>query len=292
MDATERKPPDNETRWQRANRLGRASVQVLRSDRRLLFFPAFSALVNVFVGGLSFALADNLVGSRGHSRTLLLVGALIASYPATFVGIFAGVALAAMLHSKLDGQPVSVREGWRAARSRTRIILGWTVLVCTVGAVLRVAEEYLPLGGKIAALLLDLSWSLATLFAVPVIAYEDLGPRDTLRRSAQLFRERWGEQTAGAVAIGASYALLAVPGVLLIGAGLADGGAGGVLLVALGGALILAVQAYTISLGQVYRVYLYRSALHPEASLPGPFSQADLDDPFHKRRRRWWQGSR
>lgn len=289
MGATEPTAPSNETRWQRANRLGRASFEVLRSDRRLLIFPACSALVNVLVGGLSFALADGLVGSRGHSRTLILVGGLIASYPATFVGLFAGVALATMLHRKLDGEPVSVREGWRTARERTRVILAWTVLVCTVGAVLRVAEEYLPLGGKIAALLLDLSWSLATLFAVPVIAYEGLGPRETLRRSAQLFRERWGEQTAGIIAIGTAYGLLAIPGVILIGGGLADGGAGGVLLVALGGALLLAVQAFTISLGQVYRVYLYRSTLAPEHAVPaGPFSRADLEDPFRSRKRRWW----
>ncbi len=289
MDATDRTPPSNETRWQRANRLGAASLQVLRSDRRLLIFPALSALVNVLIGGLSFALADGLVGSRGHSRTLILVGALIASYPATFVGIFAGVALATMLHRKLDGEPVSVQEGWRTARERTRIVLVWTTLVCSVGAILRVIEEYVPLGGKIAALLLDLSWSLATLFAVPVIAYEDLGPRATLRRSAQLFRERWGEQTAGVVAIGLANGLLAVPGVILIGVGVADAGAGGVLLVGLGGAILLAVQAYTISLSQVYRVYLYRSTLDSAQSLPGPFSPADLADPFRSRTRRWWK---
>lgn len=290
MEAMGREPP-SETRWQRANRLADASLEVLRSDRRLIFFPAFSALVNVLVGGASFALANGLLGSREHSRTLILVGGLIASYPATFVGLFAGVALATMLHRKLDGDPVSVREGWRVARARVPVILGWTVLVCTVGAVLRLAEEYLPLGGKIAAFVLDMSWTLATLFAVPVIAYEDLAPRATLRRSAELFRERWGEQTAGVVAIGLANGLLAIPGVVLIGVGLAKGGAGGVVLLALGGALILAVQAYIISLGQVYRVYLYRSTIEPQGSLAGPFLAADLEEPFNRRKKRWWKRS-
>ena len=196
-----------------------------------------------------------------------------------------------MLHRKLDGEPVSVRDGWRIARARTPIILGWTLLVCTVGAILRVAEQYVPLGGKIAAFVLDLSWSLATLFAVPVIAYEDLGPRATLRRSAELFRARWGEQSAGIVAVGLANGLLAIPGVILIGAGLAHAGAGGVLLVALGGAIVLAVQAYTISLSQVYRVYLYRSTLSPELSLPGPFTRDDLENPFRARKRRWWRSA-
>jgi hypothetical protein len=280
-------PPSNETRWQRANRLGHLSMSVIGEDRRLLIFPAASALVNLAIGGLSFALADNLIGGGAHS--LILLGGLIASYPATFVAIFSGVALAWMLARKLDGEPVSARDGWRAARQRTGIILAWTLLVCTIGAILRVLEEYLPLGGKIAALVLDLSWTLATLFAVPVIAYENLGPRETLRRSAELFRQRWGEQTAGVIGIGLFGGLLALPAILLIAAGAADSSSNGtVVLVALGGALLLAIQAFTIALNQVYRVFLYRSTLTTDGTAQGPFSYEDLNNPFRSRKRRWW----
>jgi hypothetical protein len=281
-------PPSNETRWQRANRLGRASLEVLNEDRRLLIFPAMSAAVNLLIGGLSFALADNLIGGGYHSRRLILLGGIIASYPATFVALFSGVALAWMLERKLDGRPVSASEAWRAARERTGIILAWAALVCTVGAVLRVLEEYVPLGGKLVALVLDVSWSLATLFAVPVIAYEGLGPRDTFRRSVELFRARWGEQAAGVIGIGLFGGLLVIPGVVLIAAGAAAGGTQAVVLVAVGGAMLLAVQAFTISLNQVYRVFLYRSTLTPDANEHGPFFRQDLDQPFRSRQGRWW----
>jgi hypothetical protein len=287
MDYGEPQPHAEETRWKRANRLGRASFAVISSDRRLLIFPALSALVNVLIGGLSFALADRLIDGHSHSRRLILIGGLIASYPATFVGIFSGVALAAMLARKLDGQPIDVADAWRTARERSGIIFGWTLLVCTVGAALRIAEEYLPLGGRIASLVLDLSWSLATLFAIPVIAYEGLGPRATLRRSAELFRERWGEQTVGVVGLTVAGGLLAAPGLILIFAGAASGGTGAVLMVAGGGAILLAAQAYTIALNQVYRVYLYRSTLGG-VPVPGPFPAKDLETPFRPRRRRWW----
>ena len=193
-----------------------------------------------------------------------------------------------MLARKLDGEPVSPRDGWRAARERTGIILTWTLLVCTVGAILRILEEYLPIGGKIAALVLDLSWTLATLFAVPVLAYEGLGPRETLHRSTELFRQRWGEQTAGAIGIGIFGGFLAVPAVVLIAAGATSDGGGAIVLVALGGALLLAVQAFTIALNQVYRVFLYRSTLTPDGIVQGPFSREDLNNPFRPRKRRWW----
>jgi hypothetical protein len=284
----ERIPLSNETRWQRANRLGRTSLDMVSEDRRLLIFPAVSATVNLLIGGLAFALANNLIGGNSDSRRLILLGGLIASYPATFVAMFSGVALAWMLARKLDGEPVSARDGWLAARERTRMILGWTLLVCTVGAILRVLEEYVPLGGKIVALVLDLSWSLATLFAVPVIAYENLGPRDTLRRSAELFRERWGEQTAGVIGVGLFGGFLAIPGVMLIAAGVAAGGSQAIVFAAIGGGLLLAVQAFTVSLNQVYRVFLYRSTLAPGVIGQGPFLREDLDQPFRSRKRHWW----
>jgi Family of unknown function (DUF6159) len=173
-------------------------------------------------------------------------------------------------------------------RERTGIILAWTLLVCTIGAILRVLEEYVPLGGKIVAFVLDISWSLATLFAVPVIAYEGLGPRDTLRRSAELFRERWGEQTAGVIGVGLFGGFLAIPGVMLIIAGAATGGTQAVFLVALGGALLFAVQAFTIALNQIYRVFLYRSTLAADGAVQGPFSRDDLADPFRSKKKHWW----
>jgi hypothetical protein len=282
-------PTQEEGRWARARRLGEASFAVIRSDRRLLLFPFLSALTNAVLGGLAFAAADGLISGHRHTRLVILLGTIIASYPTTFVGLFTGVALAAMLRQKLDGERVDVRAGWRCARRRTGIILAWTLLVCTVGAVFRALEEYVPLGGRIAALALDLAWSLATLFAVPVIAYEGLGPLATLRRSASLFRERWGEQTAGVVGVGVLAGVAVIPGVLVILAGVAKSGAGAVLLVAIGGAWVVAVATYANTLNLVYRIYLYRSTLPGAATVSGPFTAQDLANPLQKKRR-WWRG--
>lgn len=275
-----------ESRTERARRLGRLSLQVLREDRRLMAFPLVAALFNLCVGGLSFAVASNLFSGSGDSRRLILIGGLIASYPATFVSMVSGVALASVLARKLEGEQFTASEGWRAARERLGIIAGWTLLVCTVGAILRLLEEYVPLGGKIAAFLLDISWTLATLFAVPVLAYEGLGPIAAFRRSAELFRERWGEQILGVVSITAFGAFAAIPFVVLIAMGAVGGGVAGMIMIGIGGAGLLALQAFTIALNQVYRVFLYRSAMGQ--GLPaGPFAQADLDNPFHPRRS-WW----
>jgi len=267
-----------ESRRQRAGRLLRISWSVVREDRRLLVFPAVSAAVSLLVGAGSFGLA-RAVGGGAHARRIVLIAGLVASYPATFAAIFCGVALAAVLARRLDGEDARPADGWRAARERIGVIAAWTLLTCTVGAALRLLEERLPLAGRIAAWLFGLSWSLATLLAVPVLAYEGLGPIATFRRSAELFRRRWAEQTLGTVGIGAAFGFAAVPCVVLLMAGAFSSGAAGPILFALGGGGLLVLLAVQTAMDQVFRVFVYRSALGLDTG-DGPFPATDLQRPF------------
>ena len=62
-----------------------------------------------------------------------------------------------------------------------------------------------------------LAWSLVTFLAVPVIAIEGTGPFETLKRSASLFKSRWGQQITGNIAIGGAVFLFGIlPSALLI----------------------------------------------------------------------------
>ncbi len=275
-----------ESRGKRARRLGRASWELIRSDRRLIGFPLVSSVAGLVLGGAAFAASYSLLGGRSHGRVVIVIGGLIAAYPVTFVTLFCGVALAEVLRRTLARDPVTASDGWRAARARIGLIAAWTMFVCTVGAFLRLVEERIPLGGKIAAAVAGVAWSLSTMFAVPVIAYEKLGPIETLRRSASIFRKRWGEQIGGAVTIGAGAGLILLPAFLCIAAGVAVGGPAGIVLVVLGGALVIGIQAFASALNEVYRVFLYRSAVGIEP-VGGPFEEQDLSRPtWGKRGRR------
>ena len=81
------------------------------------------------------------------------------------------------------------------------------------------------------------AWGLATLLVVPILALEGLGPLAALSRSTALFREKWGEQLAGAASIGVLFTVLGVvPAVVLMSLGFASGS--GVVAIAL---LVVAV---------------------------------------------------
>jgi uncharacterized protein DUF6159 len=273
-----------ERRGRRTMRLLRASLAVLREDPRLLVFPATAMALSLLIGVLCFGVSFSGFGS-GSTRGSFFLASLIAAYPVNFVSIYSGVALATVLAGRLEGRPLTPHDGWMAARERVGIIAGWTLLTCTVGAILRLIEQYVPLGARIVVAIVDLSWSLVTIFAVPVLAYENLGPLETFRRSSGIFRQRWGTQLGGLAAIGVGSVFMFLPFVVLMVAGAATAGGTGVLLLILGGAGLFVAIAAQAALDQIFRVFVYRSAVGLDTSA-GPFAPGDLQAPFAARRRR------
>jgi hypothetical protein len=274
-----------ERRGPRTFRLLQASFSVLREDPELLVFPAVAMALTLILGALSFALSISHGDGSRNAKDVIFFASLVAGYPITFVSLYCGVALAAVLAGRLEGRPLTTRDGWLAARERVGIIAAWTLMVCTVGAALRLIERYVPLGGKIVAAIVDLSWTLATMFAVPVLAYENLGPTAVLRRSARIFRQRWGMQVGGVAGISVASVFLYVPFIVLLVAGVASAGATGVFLTVLGGAGLFGAIAAQSAMDQIFRVFVYRSAVGLDTT-GGPFSQSDLQAPFARRRRR------
>jgi Family of unknown function (DUF6159) len=70
-----------------------------------------------------------------------------------------------------------------------------------VGLLIEQIASRLPAGGSIVARIAGYGWSLASLFAIPILALDDCSPVDCLKRSAGLVKERWGEGIAGGIII-------------------------------------------------------------------------------------------
>jgi hypothetical protein len=119
-----------------------------------------------------------------------------------------------------------------------------------------------------------------------VITLEGLGPVKTLKRSATLFRQRWGEQLVGQVGIGAAVGLIGVlPGMLIavLGGLLIGGGttALGAVLLVVGIVVILVASVIGNALSQIFAVALYRYAAQGEVA--GPFTEAELSGAVRQR---------
>jgi hypothetical protein len=268
-------------RMRRGWELTKTSWRVLRSDRSLAVFPVLGGLTALLLAAAFGLPAWVLFDDDQNVAGVIL--AVVGIYALTFAGVFFNVALAAAAAQVLDGEDATVASGTAVARRRLGAIAGWAALVASVNIVIRGLQER---AGPLVDILLGglaVAWNLVTFLAVPVLTLEGTGPIETLKRSAHIFRERWGEQITGQVSIGGIVVLASLIPVLLLGLiGYAVGGAGGGVLIAIAVAVLIVAAIISTALSQIFAVALYRFAVGEGAT--GAFTQDELGSAVRPRR--------
>ena len=142
-------------------------------------------------------------------------------------------------------------------------------------------QERTGLVGAIATWIGNLAWSLATFFVVPVLLFEPVGVRGAIKRSARVFRDRWGEQVTAQLVIGAGMGLFLIPAgiVGMIVAVTLSPIAGGAFIVL----SFLAVIVVTATLNEIFTAALYRYAV--SGAVPPGMSAMDFESIIKPRRR-------
>jgi len=252
-------------RIRRGWELTKKSWRVLRGNPSLLRFPLYGAAATivcaVIVVGPGLYLIDD--GEVAFGGPLAVIG----FYLLAVIGFFFSVGLAATADMIFHGREATVGDGIAVARSRFSQICGWAAVSTVVGLILSALENQGAIG-QIAGRLLAVGWSLITFLAAPVVALEGTGPFATMKRSAGLFRSRWGQQITGNIAIGGAVFLFAIlPSMLLIGAGVlvwASASFVGAVLVVLGVIGFAIGVLVSSALSGIFGVALYRYALDNE----------------------------
>jgi hypothetical protein len=273
-------------------RLAGESFAVLRRDRSLAAFPVLgfaAALLAVLI----LVTPGIVLAAVTGSEWLLAPFAALAAYAATFAAIYFGVALSAAAYRSLDGHDTTVAEGLAVARERRGLIARWAAVQLVVGlaiSALQAAISDSPLGrvvGSVVGGAANVAWGVATFFVVPLLALEGLGPKQALKRSGAIVKERWGEGIAGSVSIGFVIAVVAlVPIAVLAAIAAATFDASVVLgsvFVAVAVVVALATAAIATALTTIFRVALLRFATTGEH--PSGFAESDLQVAFRPRRR-------
>jgi len=221
-----------QTSWQ----VFRASLNVMRHNPMLLAFPA---LIAVFTLGImlffaapvalqptghsyleaahwkaveSSLLTDdsikNLSDSTQRHPPIRLKGRasaylIIIYFASMFFATFFNVAFCSQIFKALDGKPVSIAEGLRYAVDRWKPILFWSLMAGLVGLLIKKLEQRFGFVGKIVMNLVGVAWSVASVFAIPVIVRETavVNPVEILKLSASAIKKTWGETLLGWVGI-------------------------------------------------------------------------------------------
>ncbi|MBI3034372.1 hypothetical protein HYY72_04380 [Candidatus Woesearchaeota archaeon] len=105
--------------------------------------------------------------------------------------------------------------------SRFHLILAWGLISATIGLILHILDNIAEKSGllgklilKIVIAMLGASWSLLTVFVVPGMVYDNLGPFAAIRNSVETFRRTWGENLIRQYGLGLVELLFIILGVI------------------------------------------------------------------------------
>jgi hypothetical protein len=227
------------------------------------------------------------VDKSGHPvpAPIFTVGSLcllVIYFGSMFLATFFNVAFYSEIISALNGKGVSFRRGFGVARSRLPSIFAWSLFAGAVGWLIRTIEQRLPFAARIATGFIGMAWSIAAVFAIPVIIQEQpmRNPMKILQQSATTLKRTWGEGLIGYLGFSAGGAVIfgcSLLPMLLVGA-LA-------LLLKSVWLIVIAVNIWVLGLffiayvsgvaGHVYRCALYLYAA--EGVVHEPYNQDLLD---------------
>ncbi len=239
----------------------RSAWSALRQDRELILLPVYGGVATL--GSLVPILVAFVLVPEDAVPVFVLL-AIAATYLVSVVSTFFAVALAAGAHERLSGGDPTISSAVAVAWRHKRAVLGWAALSATVGLVLQSIEARFKGAGAVVGFLGGVAWALASFFAIPIIAAQDVGPITALKTSADTFKRRW----SNAVRVQLRLGLYGLGLVVATVAGLALG----IVLIdafaPLGVLVVLAVVAAALVAGLLLgavsaycRVVLYRYAV-------------------------------
>lgn len=211
--------------------LFRSSLQVIIRNKELLIFPIVISICSVVI--LLFFLAPAALWPTGHSplsanhwqalfnvffektngagghqitySPVAIAYVVFLYFVSMFTATFFNVAFYNEILAALSGQPVSLGRGLQFACSRWKAILMWALFAGLIGLLIKIIEQRFEIVGRIIAKLIGIAWSIAAVFAIPVIVRDEetANPITILKKSATTLTQTWGEALIGYVGIGA-----------------------------------------------------------------------------------------
>lgn len=185
--------------------LVKENFRILKKDKEMILFPIISGitiilLIGFIVGFFAVLLITNPFNVEKTSNIYMpffFAGGLVSYILIYFVAGFFNAGLINCALIRLNGGDPTFMDGYRSAVKNIKKIFVWSLIAGTVGYFLRRATK--RSGGflQIIGIISSIAWSLLTFFMIPVLIFEDLGIKESIKRSGELFKKTWGENAIG-----------------------------------------------------------------------------------------------
>jgi hypothetical protein len=180
-----------------------------------------STVVLAAIVGSVFVVVGYDVGAMmalpGSVKTALTFLFYVLSY---YFIIFMNTALVGTVLLMMEGKQPQLADGFRMAWRRKGVILGYAVVVATIGMLFRYIFRRLGwLSGVVNPIVqrmlvftvIGVAWHVVPYLIVPILIVEHLGPWQAVQRGSQLIKQAWGEDI---IMYASAWLILALPVIL------------------------------------------------------------------------------
>lgn len=238
-----------------------ASLQLFRQDRQMIWLPVMATATALLAFGV---VTGPLVLVLGYTGYALFFAIACGSVVATAATVIFNVALVFAANDRIEGRAPTLASSMAQAWARRGVIFEWALLSAVVGTAIRLLEQRLGLVGRLLGFAGGLAWIVATYLVIPVLAFENLGPIEAVKRSSSILKARFGTVARSGLRFGAIFAGLSIGAllVLMLGVALVAGRAFvvGVPVAIVGFAALIGIGMYAQAAGMYMRTILYRYA--------------------------------
>ncbi len=267
-----------------------ATRRVVFQDKQLLLYPVvsgiagaveFAALIAILVFGSLLVPAGmtQSATSQGTSSALLYAVIFIFYVVIGFTSTYVIMAMLIAFKSYMNGKKISMLDALGQTSPYAVLILEWSVFSTTIVFIVRAIENRLgPLGQIIFGTVAAIAISAGTVFVVPIILEEKVGPIDAIRSSVNTLTKAFGQSFAGILYTDLYGMGITIIGIILIVGGVfmaASSATVSLLAMGAGGIMLVFGVLVTSVLGNTFKLILYEYT--KTGSLPDGFTKEMME---------------
>ncbi|MFT7625685.1 MAG: hypothetical protein ACI9WU_004876 [Myxococcota bacterium] len=277
----------------RSWRLTKLSFSIVLQDKEMLLFPLLGGLASLLFS-LVLLFPTILVswGDGAGFGALEYLLLFITYFGLSFIATFFNVCVVFTTRTRFEGGDATFKDSLNFASTRLPQIVQWALVSASVGMLLRLLDVFAEKLGEVGQMvmgfiinLIGMAWTIVTIFVVPVMVYEGVGPKDAIKRSAETLKSTWGESLIRHYGLGLMQflAFIAAAGIgWLLFATVGQLGTAGVVISAIVTLILILGVVMTFNVAST----VFNTALFAYAqgnTLPGTFDEDTLSHAFKVR---------
>lgn len=206
--------------FKRSWEITKTSVNVLMLDKELLLFPIFAGFFSlIFFMAMVFPflvseIVNSIVGET-LGAILSYVAVFVLYLGLAFIATFFNVCVVYTIKKRFEGKNANFFESLGFGVSKIHLIFLWSIVSATVGLILNIldnlAEKLGPIGNIVMNLMVSILggvWGIVTIFVVPSMVYDNVGPLTAIKNSIEVLKKTWGESLIRYVGLGVVQMML------------------------------------------------------------------------------------